>query len=121
MVRQQNVRSSIAQKRSFSARKIEVKKLGKELPIAIKTVFFSKLNKTVNFRSIVHGDLWHNNIFFAPDDDDDGNDDVITKADPISTHPLLIADWQMCHVGNAANDLCFLVFSSTTPSENYVL
>ena len=54
-------------------------------------------------RSIVHGDLWHNNVFFN------------------SEESLLIADWQMCHVGNAANDLCFLIFSSTTPSENRII
>jgi hypothetical protein len=47
-------------------------------------------------RSLVHGDLWHNNIFFRQ-------------------HHLLMTDWQMCHVARATNDLCFLLFSSTSP------
>lgn len=50
-------------------------------------------------KSVIHGDLWHNNIFF--------NKKRSTQ--------LLMTDWQMCHIGIATNDLCFLLFSSTTP------
>ena len=52
-------------------------------------------------KSVIHGDLWHNNLFFR------------REKNPCQ---LLMTDWQMCHIGTATNDLCFLLFSSTTPS-----
>lgn len=48
-------------------------------------------------RCVIHGDLWHNNLYFK------------------GSKSLIMADWQMCHIGMATNDLCFLLFSSTTP------
>ncbi len=60
------------------------------------------------FKSVLHGDLWHNNIFFLNYKEAGEEND--------ERPPFLFADWQMCHVGNAATDLCFLLFSSTTPS-----
>jgi hypothetical protein len=49
------------------------------------------------FLSLVHGDLWHNNLFWHG-------------------KSFVVADWQLCHVASATNDLCFLLFSSTTPT-----
>jgi fructosamine-3-kinase len=43
-------------------------------------------------KTLVHGDLWHNNIYF-------------------SNHKVLFTEWQMCHTGTPANDLCFFLFS----------
>ncbi len=62
------------------------------------------------FRSVIHGDLWHNNLYFL-------KEGVGTSSGGDDERPtFLMADWQMCHVGSATNDLCFLLFSSTTPA-----
>ena len=60
-------------------------------------------------RSIVHGDLWHNNIFFkhaAAGSENGGSKDT----------DFVMVEWNMSRVGNATNDLCFFLFSSTTPA-----
>ncbi len=75
------------------------------------------------FRSVIHGDLWHNNLFFLQksSSSSSGQQSVATPLEELSRPapdpppPFLMADWQMCHVGSATNDLCFLLFSSTTP------
>ena len=49
-----------------------------------------------NLKTLVHGDLWHNNIYFD------------------SSNHVLFNEWQMCHTGTQTNDLCFFLLSSTT-------
>ncbi|CAB4061400.1 unnamed protein product [Lepeophtheirus salmonis] len=53
-------------------------------------------NRSTKIKSLVHGDFWHNNIYFNRDNES------------------LVHDWQMIHWGPATDDLCFLLFSSTT-------
>jgi len=50
-----------------------------------------------HLKTLLHGDLWHNNIYFHDRQDQ-----------------LLFGSWQMCHYGSAATDLCFFLCSSTT-------
>ena len=50
-----------------------------------------------HLKTLLHGDLWHNNIYFHDRGDQ-----------------LLFGSWQMCHYGSAATDLCFFLCSSTT-------
>ncbi len=61
-------------------------------------------------RTVIHGDLWHNNIYFR------AGREVAKKAEEV-----MVTDWQMCHMGTATNDLCFLLFSSTTPSKSLIV
>ena len=59
-------------------------------------------------RTLIHGDLWHNNVFFR-------HANSSPAAASSSSPKLLLTDWQMSHIGISANDLCFLLFSSTSP------
>ena len=56
------------------------------------------LQNSILPRTLVHGDLWHNNIYFN------------------SKNQVIFGSWQMCHLGSAAMDLCFFLCSSTTTS-----
>ena len=60
----------------------------------------SLANSSQHLKTLVHGDLGHNNLYFNE-----------------SQNPKLIfGGWQMCHYGSAATDLCFFLCSSTTTS-----
>jgi hypothetical protein len=67
-------------------------------------------SRATKLRTVIHGDLWHNNVFFKPTGG--GNRGSSNAA---VTTKLILTDWQMSHIGIATNDLCFLLFSSTTP------
>lgn len=53
--------------------------------------------KENHLRTLVHGDFWHNNIYFRK-------------------KCVLFGSWPMAHLGSAATDLCFFLCSSTTTS-----
>ncbi|KHJ48007.1 hypothetical protein D918_01272 [Trichuris suis] len=62
---------------------------------------------TTGFRSImpdviVHGDLWANNLIFSAD----------KKTGEASQNLIAIIDWQICHQGSFAEDLCNLLSCS---------
>ena len=54
-------------------------------------------NSDQHLKTLVHGDLWHNNIYF-------------------NCNQLIFGGWQMCHLGSVATDVCFFLCSSTTTS-----
>lgn len=60
-------------------------------------------NSDQHLKTLVHGDLWHNNIYFKRQKEEDS-----------SQESVLFGSWQMCHYGSAATDLCFFLCSSTT-------
>ena len=51
-------------------------------------------------KTLLHGDLCHNNLFFKRSCNDN----------------MILGGWQMCHYGSPATDLCFFLCSSTTTS-----
>ena len=59
----------------------------------------NSLQNSILPRTLVHGDLWHNNIYFNSKKEE-----------------VIFGSWQMCHLGSAATDLCFFLCSSTTTS-----
>lgn len=52
-----------------------------------------------SLKTLVHGDLWHNNVFINT-----------------TSKSVKFGSWQLSHLGSAATDLCFFLCSSTTTS-----
>jgi hypothetical protein len=54
-------------------------------------------NSDQHLKTLVHGDLWHNNIYFG-------------------SKNVMFSSWQMTHIGSVSTDLSFFLCSSTTTS-----
>ena len=69
--------------------------------------YYDKINNSIKYKSLVHGDLWLSNILF-------------------SNNEMYLIDWQFLFYGNSFIDIFFLIYTSISfemliKNENYLL